>query len=87
MAIAAIQRLSGQPPADGCLTSLYAAAAPGLGGGEYIVPGNRGHKRGAPAPARPPRRALDPATARQLWETSADLTGTKFEGLPAGRTQ
>jgi NAD(P)-dependent dehydrogenase (short-subunit alcohol dehydrogenase family) len=78
VAVAATQRLFGQPPADGCLTSLYAAAAAGLRGGEYITPG---HRRGAPSPARPPRRALSPATAGQLWEISADLTGVSYSAL------
>jgi NAD(P)-dependent dehydrogenase (short-subunit alcohol dehydrogenase family) len=81
IAVAAVQRLLGQTPGDGCLTSLYAATAPGLRGGEYIAPGGRGHERGAPAPARPPQRALDPAVARQLWEISADLTGVDFSAL------
>jgi len=87
MAVAAIQRLFGQPPSDGCLTSLYAAVAPGLRGGEYIAPDSRGHKRGAPAPARPPRRALDPVVAHQLWETSADLTGVNYSALNSPDTR
>ncbi len=83
LAVAAIQRLYGQPPGDGCRTSLYAATAPGLRGGEYIVPGGRGHMRGDPVAAPPPPRALDQETARQLWEASAGLTGVSFTGLPA----
>ena len=86
MAVAAAQRLFGQPPSDGCLTSLYGATAPGLRGGEYIAPGGRGHRRGAPAPARPPQRALDPAVAGQLWETSAGLTGIDFSALTVACT-
>jgi NAD(P)-dependent dehydrogenase (short-subunit alcohol dehydrogenase family) len=84
LAVAAIQRLYGQPPGDGCRTSMYAATAPGLRGGEYIVPGGRGHRRGAPVTAPPPPRALDQETARQLWETSAGLTGVSFTALTAG---
>ena len=74
-AVSAVQRLFGQSPADGCRTSLYAATSPGLRGGEYVVPGGWGHKRGAPVLAPLPRRALDQVTARQLWKVSADLTG------------
>ena len=81
LAVAAIQRLYGQPPSDGCLTSLYAATAPDLPGGEYIVPDGRGHKRGNPAVEHPPLRALDPETARRLWETSTDLTGVSYDAL------
>jgi hypothetical protein len=81
LAVAAVQRLYGQPPGDGCLTSLYAATAPDLGGGEYIVPDGRGHKRGNPAVGHPPLRALEPETARRLWETSADLTGVSYGAL------
>jgi NAD(P)-dependent dehydrogenase (short-subunit alcohol dehydrogenase family) len=84
LAVAAIQRRYGQPTGDGCLTSLYAATAPGLRGGEYIVPGGRGHRRGAPVAVPPPPRALDQETARQLWEASAGLTGVGFPALAAG---
>jgi NAD(P)-dependent dehydrogenase (short-subunit alcohol dehydrogenase family) len=85
VAVATIQQLFGQSPGDGCQTSLYGATAPGIHGGEYIAPGNRGHKNGAPALAHPPRRALDPAIARQLWETSAHLTGVGYSALsPSG---
>ncbi len=85
LAVAAIQRLSGQPASDGCLPALYAATAPDLRGGEYIAPAGRGHKRGAPAPAQPPRAALDRATAHTLWETSAALTGVGFSALTPAR--
>jgi NAD(P)-dependent dehydrogenase (short-subunit alcohol dehydrogenase family) len=86
LAVAAIQRLYGQPPGDGCLTSLYAATVPGLRGGEYIVPDGRGHKRGHPAAEHPPPRALDSGTARRLWEISVDLTGVNYRTLDAART-
>jgi NAD(P)-dependent dehydrogenase (short-subunit alcohol dehydrogenase family) len=86
LAVGVIQRLYGQPPGDGCLTSLYAATAPGLRGGEYIVPDGRGHKRGNPAVGNPPLRALeDSETARRLWESSTDLTGVDYTALDAAR--
>jgi NAD(P)-dependent dehydrogenase (short-subunit alcohol dehydrogenase family) len=81
LAVATLQRLFGQPASQGCLTSLYAATAPELHGGEYIAPAGAGHHRGSPASVRPPLRALDPGTARQLWETSAQLTGVSFGPL------
>jgi hypothetical protein len=86
LAVAAVQRVYGQPPGDGCLTSLYAATAPELRGGEYIVPDGRGHRRGHPASAPPPARALDAETARRLWAASADLTGVSYTALDAART-
>jgi NAD(P)-dependent dehydrogenase (short-subunit alcohol dehydrogenase family) len=81
LAVAALQRLLGQPPGDGCRTSLYAATAAELRGGEYIVPGGRGHRRGHPVAAPPPPRALDYETARRLWEASAALTEVTFTAL------
>jgi NAD(P)-dependent dehydrogenase (short-subunit alcohol dehydrogenase family) len=81
LAVVAIQRMFGQPPADGCAASLYAALSPDLHGGEYIARGGRGHSRGAPAQVRPPRQALDPAIARLLWDTSANLTGVDYSAL------
>ena len=86
LAVAAVQRLYGQPPGDGCLTSLYAATALDLLGGEYIVPDGRGHKRGNPAIEHPPLRALDSETARRLWEVSTELTGVSYSALDAART-
>ena len=61
------------------------ATAPELSGGEYVAPAGPGHRRGAPAVAPPPRRALDPDAARRLWETSVQLTGVGFTSLiPVG---
>jgi len=85
LAVASVQRLLGQPSDEGCLTSLYAATAPELSGGEYVAPAGPGHRRGTPAVASPPRRALAPDTARRLWETSVQLTGVGFTSLiPVG---
>jgi len=86
LAVSSVQRLFGQPADEGCLTTLYAATAPELDGGEYVAPAGPGHRRGPPAVAPPPRRALDPDTARRLWETSAQLTGVGFTALVPGAT-
>jgi NAD(P)-dependent dehydrogenase (short-subunit alcohol dehydrogenase family) len=83
LAVAAVQRLLGQAPSDGCLSSLYAATAPGLRGGEYIAPSGRGHRRGTPSPAEPPPNVLDQEAARQLWAASVGLTGVDFRALAA----
>jgi len=80
-AVAVVQRLVGQPPADGCQASVRGATDRGLRGGEYLTPDGRGHRRGAPVQVAPPRRALSPDTARQLWETSAGLTGVTYSAL------
>ena len=81
LAVAAVQRLYGQPPGDGCLTSLYAVTSAELVGGEYVVPDGHGHKRGNPVVANPPSRALDAEAAGRLWETSVALTGVSYGAL------
>jgi NAD(P)-dependent dehydrogenase (short-subunit alcohol dehydrogenase family) len=83
--LATVQALTGQPARQAALTSVYAATAPGLTGGEYIGPDGLGHLRGRPARVRIPRRALDPVAARRLWEVSAELTAVHFDLLvPSG---
>jgi NAD(P)-dependent dehydrogenase (short-subunit alcohol dehydrogenase family) len=79
--LVSIQRTLGQPARKGAWPSLYAATYPGLGGGEYIGPGGLTHTRGRPAQVKIPPRALNQDTSRHLWETSAELTGVRFDAL------
>jgi NAD(P)-dependent dehydrogenase (short-subunit alcohol dehydrogenase family) len=79
----------GQPAATGALPSLYAAAAPGVAGGDYYGPRGAGGLFGPPARARSSRSSHDPAAAARLWQMSEDLSGVRFDftvpAAPAGR--
>lgn len=67
-----------QPPAIGALSTVYAATAPELKGGEYIGPDGPGRRKGYPALETPHPSALDEEVAKRLWEVSEQLTGIKF---------
>jgi NAD(P)-dependent dehydrogenase (short-subunit alcohol dehydrogenase family) len=67
-----------QPVARGALPTLFAATAPEAQPGGYYGPHQFSETRGAPAPAKSPPQALDKATARRLWDASAELTGVPF---------
>jgi NAD(P)-dependent dehydrogenase (short-subunit alcohol dehydrogenase family) len=83
VALAVGARLFGQSPARGALPSLYAAAAPGLHGGEYIGPSGPGEARGAPVRRLASPAGQDDGAARRLWEISAELTGVDYAALGA----
>jgi NAD(P)-dependent dehydrogenase (short-subunit alcohol dehydrogenase family) len=78
LAVATAQRLAGQPAQQGALMPAFAATDLRLRGGELVLPDGRGHKRGHPSKSPLPAAALDPATARRLWETSSELTKVSF---------
>jgi NAD(P)-dependent dehydrogenase (short-subunit alcohol dehydrogenase family) len=84
--VALAQRLLGQSASRGALPSLYAATHASIHGGEYVVPGGPGHKRGYPKAIDLPRRALDRPVAAELWERSVELTGVSFVTDPELRT-
>ncbi len=67
-----------QTAADGALPSLYAATAPGVGGGELFGPDKMGGMRGSPRREKLEKRALDEAVARRLWDVSARETGVDY---------
>ena len=73
--------LIAQSPADGALPSLYAATAPGVGGGRYFGPDRLFGMRGHPKAAAFVRAARDPVAARRLWDVSEELTGVRFGAL------
>jgi NAD(P)-dependent dehydrogenase (short-subunit alcohol dehydrogenase family) len=58
----------------GALPQLYAATAPGVNGGDYIVP-KIAQLRGYPTIVQPLATAVDHATGTGLWELTAKLTG------------
>ena len=61
----------------GALPVLYAATAPGLGGGTYTGPDGPGELRGHPKVVQPTRAARNEDTARRLWDVSEELTGVR----------
>ncbi|NEB78840.1 SDR family NAD(P)-dependent oxidoreductase [Streptomyces sp. SID14478] len=67
-----------QSAAAGALPQLYAATAPGLGGGEFIGPDGKGEMKGAPTRVEPAQAAVDAAAGRRLWEVSQELTKVRF---------
>ncbi|MDQ2729076.1 MAG: oxidoreductase [Actinomycetota bacterium] len=77
--LALTKALVAQPAAAGALPTLYAAAAPGVEGGQYFGPRGPVHLRGLPTRVRPPRAATRADQARRLWEVSEELTGTHLD--------
>jgi NAD(P)-dependent dehydrogenase (short-subunit alcohol dehydrogenase family) len=79
----ASMRLFGQTAAEGAQSLVYAASEAGVIGGGYYGPTGFGPMGGPPGPVRPSRRALDAALATRLWEASEQLTGVRYEWIPA----
>jgi len=75
-------RVFAQSAERGALPQLYAAAAPGVEGGEFYGPDGTRELRGAPTRVRPVERARDPELGRRLWQVSEQLTGVRYP-LPA----
>ena len=71
-----------QSAAAGALPSLYAATAPGVGGGQFFGPDRLFGMRGHPKPVAVPEGGhATPEAARRLWEVSEELTGVRFGSL------
>jgi NAD(P)-dependent dehydrogenase (short-subunit alcohol dehydrogenase family) len=73
--------LLSQSAAMGALPLLYAAAAPGVRGGDCIAPDGFAERRGYPKKTRSNARSRDAAVAARLWEASETLTGVHYEAL------
>jgi NAD(P)-dependent dehydrogenase (short-subunit alcohol dehydrogenase family) len=73
--------LFAQSAATGALPTLYAATAPGVGGGQFFGPDRLFGMRGNPKPVPFLKAATDTGTALRLWEVSEDLTGVRYESL------
>ena len=67
-----------QDAAAGALPTLYAATSPDAVGSGYYGPNGFQELNGLPAPASVPRRALDRATAAELWDRAEVLTGVAY---------
>jgi hypothetical protein len=68
-----------QSAAEGALPTLYAATAEHVDGGQYFGPAGFMEMRGGPTQVRSNAKSHDRATARELWEVSAELTGVTFD--------
>lgn len=67
-----------QPPEGGALPQLYAAVAPGVVAGDYIVPGGPFELRGSPEKVRASARACRVADAERLRQLSEEMTGVAY---------
>ena len=70
--------LFAMPPDIGALSTLYAATAPDVSGGEYYGPDGLGQIWGYPARVESSALSHDRAAAKRLWELSEELTGVRF---------
>jgi NAD(P)-dependent dehydrogenase (short-subunit alcohol dehydrogenase family) len=67
-----------QPPADGALPILYAAASPAAESGGYYGPNSFGGARGLPGVAQIPAAAQDGDTASSLWTRLEQMGEVSF---------
>ncbi|HEX4165808.1 MAG TPA: oxidoreductase [Bryobacteraceae bacterium] len=72
-----------QDAAHGALPMLFAAVAPEAVPAGYYGPDGIGELKGFPKEVQLAKGALDPATAKRLWDESERLTGVTFEVLSA----
>lgn len=70
-----IERLLGQTPARGALSTLRAATDPTVEGGTYWGPSGFLEAKGTPVPASISVKAQDGDARRRLWDESVRLTG------------
>jgi NAD(P)-dependent dehydrogenase (short-subunit alcohol dehydrogenase family) len=71
--------LIGQKPVMGALSTLYAATAPEVRGGDYYGPGGWLELRGYPTRVQSSDRSHDTAAAARLWKISEEMTGVSFD--------
>lgn len=76
--MAVTNRVIAQSAERGALPTLYAATAPGVGGGEYYGPDGIAELRGFPKQVKAIDDAYDSETGRRLWEESEKLTGVSY---------
>jgi NAD(P)-dependent dehydrogenase (short-subunit alcohol dehydrogenase family) len=79
VAVRAGTRLVGQSAAHGAWSTLYAATAPDVAGGEYFGPSHLLGTRGSPGRAARSGAAQDRAVAERLWRISQELTGVCYD--------
>ncbi|WP_033337517.1 SDR family NAD(P)-dependent oxidoreductase [Catenuloplanes japonicus] len=69
----------------GALPTVRAATDPGVLGGQYYGPGDRGEIRGYPKLVTSSPDSLDRVTQQRLWTVSEQLTGVTFPLTPTLR--
>jgi NAD(P)-dependent dehydrogenase (short-subunit alcohol dehydrogenase family) len=67
-----------QSPADGARSTIQAITTT-LPNGTYLSPRGLMHQWGRPKPTKLADKAVDPDSARRLWELSAELTGCEWQ--------
>jgi NAD(P)-dependent dehydrogenase (short-subunit alcohol dehydrogenase family) len=65
-------------PWQGALSTLYAATAPGVAGGQYFGPDGDNELTGYPATAKISKAALDESAGTRLWEYAERLTSVEY---------
>ncbi len=73
--------LVAQTPYRGALSTLYAATANDVKGGDYYGYGGFMEMRGAMQKVESHERARDQAVAERLWHVSEELTGVRYQSL------
>jgi NAD(P)-dependent dehydrogenase (short-subunit alcohol dehydrogenase family) len=68
----------GQKPSDGARSTVQAITTT-LPNGTYFSPRGLMHQWGRPKPTTLKAKAVDPDSARRLWELSAELTGIDWQ--------
>lgn len=76
--MSSVSKMIGQSADMGALPILYAAISPDVNGGDYIGPGGFRGIRGYPKKVEASVNSNDKDVAKQLWETSAELTQIKY---------
>ena len=73
-----IRKFGLQSAAMGALPTLRAATDPSVEGGNYFGPDGFNELTGHPELVGMSKRAMDPDTARRLWEVSIDLSSVEY---------
>lgn len=81
-AFGVLNRVFAQSADQGSWPTLYAAADPAVGSGDYIGPKGLMEMTGPPTKVRMSRPATDAAQAERLWTLSEELTGVRFDWTP-----
>lgn len=68
-----------QSPADGARSTIQAITTT-LPSGTYLAPRGLMHQWGKPKPTTLKDKAIDPDSARRLWDLSAELTDSQWQG-------